>query len=95
MKMNLTNEELTNPFLALETVFANHNVRNFEMLLNEIREKLFEKSYSYSRDSIAHDNIVFFFEQMQKLAYASFLLQQKYTRLPIQSDSGELGWSPN
>jgi hypothetical protein len=95
MEMNLTSEELTNPFLALEKIFDNHKVSEIEMLLNEVQEQLFDKSYSHTKDSIAHDNTVFFFEQIHKLARASFLLHKKYTRLLAQRDEHELDWFPN
>lgn len=65
------------PLSIIDNFFTCHNLSESKQMLREIREQLFNKSYAYSNDSIAHDNIVYFFEKIDELIDAAHLLNTK------------------
>jgi hypothetical protein len=65
------------PLAIIDNFFNAHKLSESKQMLKEIREQLFNKTYAYSADSIAHDNIVYFFEKIEELIDATHLLIQK------------------
>jgi hypothetical protein len=65
------------PLSIIENFFTCHSLHDSKIILKEIREQLFHKSYPYEEGSIAHDNTVYFFEKLEELVDAAYLLNQK------------------
>jgi hypothetical protein len=95
MEIKFTDEELRNPFNALDNVFANYTVVEIEMLLKEVQKHLFDRSYPHSKESNDYDNTLHFFENLNKLAHISFMLQKLYFKRLMQNDADNEGMSLN
>lgn len=75
MDARLKDEELENPFLALDSVFANYSLIEIRIELKAIEKKYFQKSFLLtSKSSRPYDDMLFFFEQLDKLIQAAYLL---------------------
>jgi hypothetical protein len=68
---------ITLPLSIIDNFFTCHNLSESKQMLREIREQLFNKSYPYTKDSIPHDNIVYFFEKIDELIDAAHLLNAR------------------
>jgi hypothetical protein len=80
MEVKLKDEELENPYLALDAVFANFKLVEIRIALQEIEEKHLKKSFILPiKNSRPYDNILHFFEQLDKLVQASYLLYDNHT----------------
>jgi hypothetical protein len=80
MDARLKDEELQDPYLALDAVFANHTLPEIRIALKDIEKKYLKRSFLIPiKNSRPYDNILYFFEQLDKLVQASYLLHDNHT----------------
>lgn len=80
MALLVTNENqniVALPLSIIDNFFICHSLHENKVILKEIQEHLFNKSYPHEAGSIAHDNTVYFFEKLEELIDAAYLLNKK------------------
>jgi hypothetical protein len=65
------------PLSIIDSFFNYNHVGESKNMLREIREQLFNKSYPHQFNDMEHDNVVYFFEKLEELIDAAFLLRSK------------------
>jgi hypothetical protein len=65
------------PLSIIDNFFSCHSLHESKLMLKEIQEQLFNKSYPYEKTSIPHDNTLYFFEKIEELIDAAYLLNKK------------------
>jgi hypothetical protein len=74
---NSVKQSIVLPLSIIENFFTCHSLHESKIALKEIQEQLFNKSYPYEQGSVAHDNTLYFFEKLEELIDAAYLLNQK------------------
>jgi hypothetical protein len=65
------------PLAIIDNFFTCHKLSESKQMLKEIEEQLFQKNYPYLDDSVEHDNVRYFFEKIEELIDAAYLLNKK------------------
>lgn len=77
MELKLTNEELQNPFKAIEDVFINYRLIELKTELEKIEKQVLENVHLNLKETLPYANTVHLFEKLDKLIQASYLLYQR------------------
>jgi hypothetical protein len=74
MDAHLKDEELQNPYLVLDKVFGNFSLPEIRTELKNIEKEYLESSFPVPiKSSTPYDNVLHFFENLDKLVQASYL----------------------
>ena len=65
------------PLSIIESFFNYNHLAESKNMLREIREQLFTKTYPHQVHEMEHDNVVYFFEKLEELIDAAYLLKTK------------------
>lgn len=71
----LTTEELDNPEQVFINFFENFNLADAKKLIEEAKEIVVRKKFRFRPYSIEEDNTKFFFEKLEKLVAAAWMIK--------------------
>ena len=73
--MEVMEEE--NPYRVIEQFFQMAHLPEVKEMLQEIFQSMVNRSYNYPVESIKHQDMVYFFERLEKLVEAAHILEEK------------------
>jgi hypothetical protein len=65
------------PLSIIDSFFNYNHLGESKNMLRQIRQQLFTKTYPYQPQEMEHDNVVYFFEKLEELIDAAYLLKSK------------------
>ena len=71
----LTKEEIENPQVIFESFFESFTLNEARLQLQEAMELVVKKKFGCREYSIEEDNVRFFFEKMEKVVAAAWLMR--------------------